>query len=158
AGAWLIVAGALLRAATALPGAPAALRGLSGRLWGAAVAGYALMGAAIVLDGGFFSAGRHLAAVGAMGLAIYAVLCIAGRMHCGLPLDERPWVPAGAWLIVAGALLRAATALPGAPAALLGLSGLLWGAAFALYAWRMASLFLAPRADGGRGCEGILVH
>lgn len=121
-------------------------------------AGYALMGAAIVLDGGFFSAGRHLAAVGAMGLAIYAVLCIAGRMHCGLPLDERPWVPAGAWLIVAGALLRAATALPGAPAALLGLSGLLWGAAFALYAWRMAPLFLAPRADGGRGCEGILVH
>lgn len=120
--------------------------------------GYALMGAALVFDGGFFSAGRHLAAVGAMGLAIYAVLCIAGRMHCGLPLDERPWVPIGAWLIVAGALLRAATALPGAPAALLGLSGLLWGAAFALYAWRMAPLFLAPRADGGSGCEGILAH
>ena len=121
--------------------------------------GYALMGAAIVLDGGFFSAGRHLAAVGAMGLAIYAVLCIAGRMHCGLPLDERLWVPTGAWLIVAGALLRAATALPGAPAAaLLGLAGLAWGAAFALYAWRMAPLFLAPRADGGSGCEGILAH
>jgi len=120
-------------------------------------AGYALMGVAIVLDGGFFSAGRHLAAVGAMGLAIYAVLCIAGRMHCGLPLDERPWVPAGAWLIVVGALLRAATALPGAPAAaLLGLAGLAWGAAFALYAWRMAPLFLAQRADGGSGCEGIL--
>jgi len=121
-------------------------------------AGYALMGLAIVLDGGFFSAGRHLAAVGVMGLAIYVVLCIAGRMHCGLPLDERPWVPIGAGLIVAGALLRAATALPGAPAALLGLSGLLWGAAFALYAWRMAPLLLAPRADGGSGCEGILTH
>lgn len=122
-------------------------------------AGYALMGLAIVLDGGFFSAGRHLAAVGAMGLAIYAVLCIAGRMHCGHPLDERLWVPAGAWLIVAGATLRAATALPGAPAAaLLGLAGLAWGAAFALYAWRMAPLFLAPRADGGSGCEGILAH
>ncbi len=121
-------------------------------------AGYALMGAALVLDGGFFSAGRHLAAVGAMGLAIYAVLCIAGRMHCGLPLDERPWVPIGAWLIVAGTLLRAATALPGAPAALLALSGLLWSAAFAIYAWRMAPLFLASRADGGSGCEGILIH
>lgn len=122
-------------------------------------AGYALMGLAIVLDGGFFSAGRHLAAVGAMGLAIYAVLCIAGRMHCGLPLDERPWVPIGAWLIVAGATLRAATALPGAPAAaLLSLAGLAWGAAFALYAWRLAPLFLAPRADGGSGCEGIFAH
>ena len=66
-------------------------------------------------------------------------------------------MPAGAWLIVVGALLRAATALPGAPAAaLLGLAGLAWGAAFALYAWRMAPLFLAQRADGGSGCEGIL--
>lgn len=120
--------------------------------------GYALMGAAIVLEAGFFSAGRHLAAVGAMGLAIYAVLCIAGRMHCGLPLDERLWVPTGAWLIVAGALTRAATSLPGAPAALLGLSGLLWGTAFALYVWRMAPLLLAPRADGGSGCEGILAE
>jgi len=120
--------------------------------------GYALMGLSLVLDGGFFSAGRHLAAVGAMGLAIYAVLCIAGRIHCGLPLDERLWVPIGSWLIVAGALTRAATTLPGAPAALLGLSGLLWGAAFALYAWRMAPLLLAPRADGGSGCEGILAE
>jgi uncharacterized protein involved in response to NO len=118
--------------------------------------GYALMGLALILDGGFFSAGRHLTAVGAMGLAIYAVLCIAGRMHCGRPLDDRPWVLAGAWLIVAAAMMRAATALPGAPSALLGLSGLAWGAAFALYAWRMAPLFLTPRADGGSGCEGIL--
>ncbi len=122
-------------------------------------AGYALMGLSLVLDGGFFSAGRHFLGVGAMGLAIYTVLCIAGRMHCGLPLDERLWVPAGAWLIVIGAILRAATALPGAPAAaLLGLAGLTWGAAFALYALRMVPLFLAPRIDGGNGCEGILIH
>ncbi|MBX3665055.1 MAG: NnrS family protein [Burkholderiales bacterium] len=118
--------------------------------------GYALMGLSLVLEGGFFSAGRHLAATGAMGLAIYAVLCIAGHVHCGLPPDERLWVPIGAWLIVAGALARAATALPGTPAAMLGASGLLWSAAFVLYTWRMTPLFLAPRADGGRGCEGVL--
>lgn len=121
-------------------------------------AGYALMGLALVLDGGFFSAGRHLLAAGAMGLAIYSVQCIAGRIHCGHPLDERLWVPAGAWLIVAGALARAATALPGAPApALLSLAGFAWGAGFALYVWRMAPLLLAPRADGLGGCEGTAI-
>ncbi len=119
--------------------------------------GYLLMGSAILFDGGFFSAGRHLTAVGAMGLAIYAVLCIAGRQHCGHPLDERPWVPVGAWLIGLGALARAATALPGVPAdPLFALAGLSWGGAFASYLWHMAPLLLAPRTDGGKGCEGVI--
>lgn len=117
-------------------------------------AGYALMGATLVLDGAYFSAGRHLLAVGAMGLAIYAVLCIAGRMHCGLPLDERLWVPVGAWLIVAGALARAATAWTGPSLALLGISGCAWGTTYVLYVWKVGSLLLGPRTDDGSGCEG----
>jgi len=44
-------------------------------------AGYALMGFAIILDGNCYSAGRHLTALGAMGLAIHAVLCIAGLLR-----------------------------------------------------------------------------
>jgi len=39
---------------------------------------------------------------------------------------------------------------------LLAASGLLWGAAFALCAWHMAPLWLAPRQDGGTSCEGLL--
>ncbi len=122
--------------------------------------GYALMGLAQVLDGGALlsvSAGRHLLTVGAMGLNIYLVMCIAGRMHCGRPLDEHPWVPTGAALIAIAALLRASVVLPGADSAhLLAASGLLWGAAFALCAWHMAPLWLAPRQDGGTSCEGLL--
>jgi len=120
-------------------------------------AGYAVMGLALVLDGSGFSAGRHILAVGALGLAIYAVMCIAGRIHCGQQLDEHPWVPLGAALIAIAALLRAGVAWPGADGSLLlAVSGLLWGAAFALCAWHMVPLWLAPRQDGGSGCEGLL--
>ncbi|OGB30292.1 MAG: NnrS family protein [Burkholderiales bacterium RIFCSPLOWO2_12_FULL_61_40] len=118
--------------------------------------GYATMGLSLVLGGSAFSAGRHLLTTGALGLNIYGVMCIAGRMHCGLPLDERLWVPAGAVALVAAALMRAGAAWPGVDSRfLLVAAGLSWGAAFALYAWYMAPLFLTPRADGGRGCEGV---
>jgi uncharacterized protein involved in response to NO len=120
-------------------------------------AGYALMGVALIVAGDFFSAGRHLLTVGAMGLNIYLVMCIAGRMHSGRPLDERPWVPLGAALIVVAALLRTGGTLPGAAGGvLLTTSGLLWSTAFALCAWHMAPLWLAPRTDGGIDCEGLL--
>lgn len=110
-------------------------------------AGYGSMGLALVFDGGFFSAGRHLLAVGVMGSSIYVVLCIAGRMHSGLPLDERWWAPAGAVAIVLAALLRLQGLHVGA--------GLVWSSAFALCAWHLVPLWLAPRSDGGRDCEGL---
>lgn len=120
-------------------------------------AGYALIGFALVSGSEAFSAGRHLLTVGAMGLSIYMVLNIAGRMHCGRELDERPWVPAGAAALFAAALVRAATALPGAPTnLLLALSSLLWIGVFAVWLWHMAPLLAGPRTDGGTGCEGII--
>ncbi len=118
-------------------------------------AGYALMGIALVAGVGSLSTGRHLLTVGAIGLSIYAVLNIAGRMHCGLPLDERRWVPAGAAALFAAAVLRAATALPAAPVNLLFAgSALLWTASFAAWLWHMAPLLSAPRSDGAAGCAG----
>ena len=120
-------------------------------------AGYGVIGFALVGGGTGFSAGRHLLVVGAMGLAIYVVLNVAGRTHCGHVLDERPWLSAGAVLLLAAALLRAAAAMPGVPAAtLLALSALLWIAAFAVWLWYMAPLLAVPRTDGGSGCEGII--
>lgn len=113
-------------------------------------AGYAIMGASLVLGGGIFSGGRHLLTAGAMSLNIFLVMCIAGRTHCGQPLDEGPWVPLGATLIIAGALLRAGNLHVAA--------GLLWSAAFALCAWRMVPLWLRPRDDGRTGCEGLVDH
>lgn len=121
-------------------------------------AGYGLIGFSLLAGFDAFSAGRHLLTVGAIGLNVYVVLNIAGRMHCGHALDERPWVPLGAAAIFVAALLRAATALPGSPAnLLLAASAMLWLISFALYLWHMLPLLAGPRADGGTDCEGIIV-
>ena len=117
--------------------------------------GYALIGTALLAGGPGASAGRHLLTVGAIGLSIYAVICIAGRAHCGYPSDERPWVARGAVLIVAGALLRAGAAfVPDAASALLGLAGLCWVAAFGLLCWRIGPVLWRVRPDGLWGCQG----
>lgn len=120
-------------------------------------AGYAAMGLSLVSGGSALSAGRHMLATGALGLSIYAVMCIAGRTHCGHGLDERPWLPFGAALLVLAALMRACVPWSGmAGQALLVAAGLCWGAAFAIYAWYMAPLLSSARADGGQGCEGVM--
>lgn len=120
-------------------------------------AGYAIMGYALISDPAVFSAGRHFLTVGALGLNIYLVMCIAGRIHSGYALDERRWVPIGAAMLIIATLLRAASAwAENTGLALLGISGLLWASAFLLYAWHMLPIFLAPRPDHGLGCEGVI--
>lgn len=111
--------------------------------------GYALMGVALILDNGLFSAGRHLLTVGALGLAIFSVMTIAGRAHCGTPFETRLWQPTGAALLVIAALVRAANGLE--------LAALLWTLAWLLFVFHMAPLFLRPRADGLHGCKGTAI-
>lgn len=111
--------------------------------------GYATMGVALVFDTGLFSAGRHLLTVGALGLAIFSVMTIAGRAHCGTPFETRLWQPAGAWLLVAAALVRALGWLE--PAAVL------WTFAWLLFVIHMAPLFWRARADGLFGCKGTAI-
>ncbi len=116
--------------------------------------GYAAIGVALMTGAFGTSAGRHLLGAGAMGLSIYSVLSIAGRIHGGRPLDERAWVPAGAVLVIAAALARAGAGIPGLPAvALLHLAGVAWIAAFGLYLRRMLPVLATARSDGGNGCE-----
>ena len=116
--------------------------------------GYLLLGLAHLGAPLAASAGTHLLAIGAMGLSILAVLCIAGRTHAGHALDERPWVGVAAASIVLAAVLRAAAGLPDMPAyALQLLAALAWIVAFALAAWRLGVLFVAARVDGGSGCD-----
>lgn len=116
--------------------------------------GHAAIGVALMTGSFGTSAGRHLLTVGAMGLSIYAVLCIAGRIHGGRPLDPRAWVPLGAALVVVAALARAGAGIPGLPATtLMHLAVIAWIAAFGLYLWRMLPVLATPRTDGGHGCE-----
>ena len=116
--------------------------------------GYAALGVALLFGDLAASAGRHLLTVGAMGVSILAVLCIAGRTHSGYALDQRRWVPLATLLLVAAALLRAGSGLPGMPAqAMILLAGIGWLGAFALACCYLAPIWLSRRPDGGTGCE-----
>lgn len=119
-------------------------------------AGYAWMGVAWLGAPVSASAGRHLLMAGAMGLSIFTVMCIAGRLHAGQWLDRRRWLPLAAATLLAAALLRALSGLPlpGAyGSAILFASGLLWIAAFAAYLWHAWPVLTGPRTDGGAGCD-----
>ncbi|AVR88559.1 NnrS family protein [Thauera aromatica] len=121
--------------------------------------GYGLIGVARLGLPIAASAGLHLLTVGAMGLSVFAVLCIAGRTHAGYPLDLRPWVGVAGMLIGGAALLRAAAGFPGVPAPALQLaSGLAWVLAYGLAAFRLGVLFIRARVDGGEGCEEMRVQ
>lgn len=118
--------------------------------------GYALMGASWLGASLPASAGRHLLMVGAMGLSIFTVMGIAGRLHAGQWLDRRRWLPLAAAALVAAALIRALAGLPAAGTSgrtLLLASGLLWIAAFAAYLRHAWPVLTGPRTDGGAGCD-----
>lgn len=121
--------------------------------------GYAVMGAAILGDRPWVSGGRHLLMIGAMGLAIFAVLNIAGRIHAGFEPDTRAWVPAAAGLIACAALARATMAfgILDAGASIL-LASACWILAFGLHLGFHWKVLLGPRTDGQHGCAGLVNH
>ena len=126
---------------------------LYGSYWLAAL-GYAGLGAGALGAPWPPSAPRHLLMVGTMGLSVFSVMAIAGRLHTGNWLDRRHWLPLAALLIVLAALVRALAGVAGAQVLhALWLSGMLWALAFTLYllhAWRALA---GPRTDGGHGCD-----
>lgn len=117
--------------------------------------GYGLIGAAILAGWPLVSAGRHLLLAGAMSLAIFAVMAVAGRIHAGYWLDRRRWIPLAAGLIVTAAGVRALAAIPawaGMSPLLLGASALGWMAAWALFLFRFWPVLTGPRPDDAGGC------
>jgi uncharacterized protein involved in response to NO len=121
-----------------------------------AAGGYALQGVADLGAPVAASAALHVHALGAIGLAMFAVLNIAGRTHAGEVLDERPWLPAAAFMIVAAALTRAAAGIwTGHAMAGWMLSAALWTAAFAVWLAHAAPTMVRERRDGNTGCAGV---
>ena len=118
--------------------------------------GYALMGLGLLTASGSFSGGRHLLTVGALGLAMLGAMTIAGRAHCGLPPDERGWVPLAALSLLLAAGVRAAAGwlLPD-PVAAWVLAASLWCLAFGLYLMHLTPSLIASRSDGHRDCHGV---
>lgn len=123
--------------------------------------GYGLMGAAWLGAPLLPSAGRHLLTAGAMGLSIFAIMVVVSRIHAGLWLDRRRWLPITAALLVVAALLRAAAgiyALAPWMTLLHAASGLLWAACFAAWLAMNWAVLSGPRSDGQSGCAEPLAE
>ncbi|THF64742.1 NnrS family protein [Pseudothauera nasutitermitis] len=118
--------------------------------------GYLLLGAASLGFALPLSAGRHVLMVGGMGLSIYVVLNIAGRIHAGVQPESGPWVPWAVALLVTATVLRAAAGFaPGWAPVLWVASGGLWIGVFTVHFARAWPLLSRPRADGQSGCAGV---
>ncbi len=127
---------------------------LYGSYWLMAL-GYGALGAAWMGAPILPSAARHLLLAGSMGLVIFTIMCIVSRIHSGLWLDRRPWLPLAGLLLVGAAIMRALAgffALLSWYSSLLVLSGLLWRAAFGLFALYFFRILCSSRTDGQPGC------
>lgn len=114
--------------------------------------GYAILGSGLLAGHNWSSAGQHLLLVGAIGLAIFIVMTVAGRMHSGWGLAPPRRVLAAALLILGAATARAAAGLPSS-AARLGIAGGLWVSGWSLYLARSWKALATPRPDGAQGCD-----
>ena len=118
--------------------------------------GYAVIGMAILMETAWVSAGRHLLMVDALGLAVFAVMNIAGRIHAGVEPDKRIWVLVAVTLIASAAVLRAMMNFGQISASLaIAAASACWITAFSLHLifhWRVLT---RPRTDGQHGCAGI---
>ncbi len=99
------------------------------------------------------TAGVHALTAGAMGSMILAVMTRVGLGHTGRPM-VLPTGALGSYLLVhAGATARVGAGLLPGPvqAPLLLIGGLLWAAAFGLFAILYGSILTRPRVDGKDG-------
>ena len=119
-------------------------------------AGYGAVGAALLTGAFSANAGVHLLTVGAFGLNIYLVICIAGYTHAGRDKNGRAWVLWGAAALMAAAMLRAGAYAGLAASTLMAVAAGLWCLGFVLQSIHMLPVFLRPRADGREGCAGVL--
>jgi uncharacterized protein involved in response to NO len=118
--------------------------------------GYALIGLAVLFGLVPPGAGRHVLMIGAMGLSIFVVLNIAGRVHAGIEPDTRMWVPIAATLLLLSALVRAGVGVIALPAAwLITIAIVLWVLPFLIVLRLAWPVYTRPRSDGKAGCAGV---
>lgn len=119
--------------------------------------GYATIGLGRLSGSNLNSAGYHLLLAGALSLAIFIVMAIAGRMHSGYGLDHRRWLPLAGALLLGAGLSRAAAGWPALSAAgtpLLHIAAGLWLAGWGLYLGHSWKVLAGPRPDNQQGCAG----
>ena len=99
------------------------------------------------------SLATHALTVGAIGGLTIGMMTRTGRGHTGLPLQADRYELAAFVFVQLAALVRVfgGMASPGLYVASVQLSGLLWAAAFGLYAVRYWPVLTRPRVDGKPG-------
>jgi uncharacterized protein involved in response to NO len=141
---WFIGAAVLRTQVLALAGANAFAGG------GFLLIGLSGLGAPIAIGSGI-----HMLAVGSLGLAVMAVLVIAGLRHTGRPLELPHAAHAAVILMAFAGLVRVLPEL-GIGGALTGVhyaaSALLWSAAFGVWFVGFLPLFLHPLRTA-EGCQ-----
>jgi uncharacterized protein involved in response to NO len=92
----------------------------------------------------------HLFTFGAMGLIVPAMIVRISKGHTGRKVSFEATDKAVLWLMIAALVFRvvAPQILPGVYLLWVSLAAAGWTIAFALLAWRVVPLLLAPRVDG----------
>ena len=104
--------------------------------------GFLLAGLSILTSSIPFVAALHAFTAGMIGTMILAIMTRASRGHTGQSLEADMGTTAIYILVSASALIRVASAIGGNPAWGYSLSGLLWIAAFSLFAMLYFPLFV----------------
>lgn len=92
------------------------------------------------------SIGWHLLGIGTLGLSLFTVMSIAGRLHSQKPLNQKRWVNIASAALVFGAILRGSANLyPTYYSFLLNLTAFCWLLSFVLYSRHFLPLFSRKR-------------
>lgn len=90
-------------------------------------------------------AGDHIAFMGGLGVAVYAVFCIASRLHSNLPLRLTRPLRIGALAVAVSAIVRVLPDLGMAvPGPLHGIAAGLWAAGFLIWVYEFWPVLSAP--------------
>jgi uncharacterized protein involved in response to NO len=121
--------------------------------YGWLVLGLAVKGLAAVTGALAPAAALHGITIGAIGTMTLAMMSRASLGHTGRPLRVGRWLALAYLLPTLAVAVRLVTPLaaPEYQAASITLSGLLWLAAFAIFATLFAPILVCPRADGRPG-------
>lgn len=104
--------------------------------------GFLALGLAYLELGIVFSVGWHLLGIGGLGLSLFTVMTIAGRLHSQKELEHKAWVDFAVLGLVLGAFIRGGANLyPQYYNQLLNTSACLWLISFILYSKHFLPLF-----------------
>jgi uncharacterized protein involved in response to NO len=115
--------------------------------------GLALKALALLTGGAFAAFWLHALTIGAATTMIFAVMTRASLGHTGRPLVVSGPTVSAYVLLTAAAIVRVLgpDLAHASYTSVITVAALLWTAAFALFLWVYAPMFLTPRADGKAG-------